>query len=86
MGLHLGKLPLTTEWQPYTPSIMCKSVEWTGTKGWSWCTSIESGAIRAVGALVREPIIQNSRNIAQGETLLFFKGDEEGEIYEKCTY
>jgi hypothetical protein len=85
--LSLNKIPLTTSWQPYIvkgPGWLV--VELTGTKGWSWSTDVGSGVFRSVGAFQREVVIQTTRALPPGITLIYFKGDEAGDIYEKLSY
>jgi hypothetical protein len=84
--LYLGKLQLTTSWQPYKVRDTASIIEMTGTKQWSWCTNIDSGAFRSVPAFQREVMISSFRTLPIGVTLFYFKGDENGDIYEKLTY
>lgn len=86
MGLYLGKRSMTTSWQPYVVKETFQKLELTANKSWCWCTSIDSGAFRSVAAFQREVIIESVKLLPVGTTLIYFKGDESGEIYDKCTF
>jgi hypothetical protein len=83
--IHLGKLPLGTEWQAYAAPISCYSIELTADQEWEWCTDKDSGAWRAVAAFQREPVIPRAdKMIIKGELIIWVKGATEGTLFENC--
>jgi hypothetical protein len=83
--VHLGRVPLTTDWTIYVAPVNCSSIELTADVEWMWCTDDEWIATRNVPAFQREPIIPRSEKlIKQGEEIIWIKGSAAGQIYEKC--
>lgn len=86
-GVSLAKRPLTTEWQQYDSVLGAVEVELVGTKNWLWSTEQDPHeASRAVGAFIREVIYSSPRPLNTAGALIWFKGTENGELYEKITY
>ena len=83
--VHLGKLPLSSDWQAYLAPINSYSIELTADVDWAWCTDRESDTWRGVAAYQRETIISTiDKMILKGQPIVWVKGTTDGTLFEKC--
>jgi len=84
--LHLCVSELTTDWQEYRCHIKCRAIELTADKEWQWCTSTEKPeVVRTIPAFQREKVIESwDKYMEQDQAIFYFKGVEQGKIWDKC--
>jgi hypothetical protein len=84
--LHMGTVPLTTDWQLYSAPITCRGIQLTADKDWMYCSDKSNPeTARMVGALQREMVVEFGLLIlGAGEAVCWIKGTEAGTIWEKC--